>query len=202
VRSGSSFLSCGVFLPPPLSQAFPLLVAGCTSPLLLESLQTTWLVYLQSREGFPSPKLRHSVLPTLFPACLYCSYCLLLSFSFSPGGGQSVQGGYAALAQGCLWEYCSTAKLTLSASSQVVWAWVAGSWRPVAGGPGALLFFLFKVKWRCSALAGGVEGSKFCFFLVVLAARCVSSISPRFHYRRHVICFLLIGQGRIYRFQL
>jgi hypothetical protein len=33
------------------------------------------------------------VCPTLFPTCLYCSYCLLLSFSFfAPGGGWSVQG--------------------------------------------------------------------------------------------------------------
>jgi hypothetical protein len=30
---------------------------------------------------------------TLFPSCLYCFYCLLVSFFFfSPGGGQSVQG--------------------------------------------------------------------------------------------------------------
>jgi hypothetical protein len=35
-----------------------------------------------------------------------------------------------------------------------------------------------------------VEGSKFCLFSVVLPARCVSSISPRFHYRRHAVCFL------------
>jgi hypothetical protein len=36
--------------------------------------------------------------------------------------------------------------------------------------------------WRC----GGV---KICL-LVVLQARCVSSVSPRFHYRRHDFCFL------------
>jgi hypothetical protein len=46
------------------------------------------------------------------------------------------------------------------------------------------------MKWRFSAPAGGVEGSKFCLFLVVLPTRCVSSISPRFHYRRHAFCFL------------
>jgi hypothetical protein len=38
--------------------------------------------------------------------------------------------------------------------------------------------------------AGGVEGSKFCLFSVALPARCVSSVSPRFHYRRHAFCFL------------
>jgi hypothetical protein len=42
--SGSSPLSCGVFLPPPLLQAFLLLIAGHV-PLLLPSL--AWLVYLQ-----------------------------------------------------------------------------------------------------------------------------------------------------------
>jgi hypothetical protein len=39
-------------------------------------------------------------------------------------------------------------------------------------------------------LAEGVEGSKFCLFLVILPARCVSSVSLRFHYRRHAFCFL------------
>jgi hypothetical protein len=39
-------------------------------------------------------------------------------------------------------------------------------------------------------LAGGVEGSKFCLFSVIMPANCVSSISPRFHYRRLAFCFL------------
>jgi hypothetical protein len=84
MRSGSSLLSCGVFLPQPLSPAFPLLVAGCVSLLLPEPLRPARLVYLQSWEGFPSPNLRRSVRPTLFPSCLNCSYCLLVSFSFFP----------------------------------------------------------------------------------------------------------------------
>jgi hypothetical protein len=63
------------------------------------------LVYLQFREGFPSPRLWHSVCPILFATCLYCSYCLLLSFSIFPGCGSICPGGYAVLAQGCLWEY-------------------------------------------------------------------------------------------------
>jgi hypothetical protein len=85
VGSRSSLLSCGVFLPPPFSPAFPLLVAGRTPPLPPEPLRPARLVYLQSRERFPSPNLQRSVRPTLFPVCLYCSYCLLLSFSFCPG---------------------------------------------------------------------------------------------------------------------
>jgi hypothetical protein len=105
VGSGSSPVSCGVFLPLPLSQAFPLLVAGCAPPLPPESLLPTQLVYLQFREGFPSPPLQRSLCPTLFATCLYCSYCLLLSFSFFPGWRSVCSGGYAVLAQGCLWEY-------------------------------------------------------------------------------------------------
>jgi hypothetical protein len=123
--------------------------------------------------------------PTLFPTCLYCSYCLLLNFSFFPGWRSVCPGGYAALAQGCLWEYRGTANLTLSMSSQAIWV-------QAPGGLGALLVSPFNVKWICSAPAGGVEGSKFCLFLVVLHARCVSSISLRFHYRRHTFCFLSV----------
>jgi hypothetical protein len=81
------------FPPSTTLQAFLLLVAGHAPPLPPEALRPGWLVYLQSREGFPSPNLWRSVCPTLFPTCLYCSYCLLLSFSFCPpGGGWSVQG--------------------------------------------------------------------------------------------------------------
>jgi hypothetical protein len=84
-------LSCGVFLPPPLLQAFLLLVAG-RAPPLPPSLQAQ-LVYLHFCEGFPSPTLWCSGCSTFFARCLYCSYCLLLNFSFFPWvGGQSVQG--------------------------------------------------------------------------------------------------------------
>jgi hypothetical protein len=63
-------------------------------------------------------------------------------------------------------------------------------WAQASGGPGALLVSPFNVKWRFSVQAGGMEGSKFCLFSVVLPARCVSSVSPRFHLRRHAFCFL------------
>jgi hypothetical protein len=39
-------------------------------------------------------------------------------------------------------------------------------------------------------LAGGVEGSKLCLFSVIMPAKCVSGISPRFRYRRLAFCFL------------
>jgi hypothetical protein len=58
------------------------------------------------------------------------------------------------------------------------------------GSTGALLASPFNMKWRCYEWPGGVEDSKFCIFSVVFPARCVSSISPRFYFRRHVFCFL------------
>jgi hypothetical protein len=186
VGSGSSLLSCGIFLPPPLSPAFPLLVAGHAPAPARGSqahLACLFTVYLQSGEGFPSPNLWRSVHPTLFPVCLICSYCLLFSFSFFLGWRSVCPGGYAALAQACLWGYHSTMKLTWSSSSQAVWV-------PATGGPGALLVSLFNMKWRFSVPAGDVEGSKLCLFSVIMPAKCVSSVSPRFHYRRLAFCFL------------
>jgi hypothetical protein len=139
-----------------------------------------WLVYLQFQEGFPSPSLWSSGRPTLFATCLYCSYCLLLSFSFLPGWGLVCPGGYADLAQGCPWKY----RIPLSSPCLRL---------PKPSGHGrlaALLVSPFNMKSRFSEPAGGVEGSKFCLFWVALPARCVSSISPRFHCRRLAFCFL------------
>jgi hypothetical protein len=131
---------------PPSSTLTSFPTPGCWghAPLLPEALRPAWFVYLQSQEGFPSPNLQRSGRPTLFPVCLNCSYCLLLSFSFFPWWRSVCPGGYAALAQACLRGYRSTAKLTWSASSQAVWA-------PAA--PGALLVSPFNVKWRFSAPA-------------------------------------------------
>jgi hypothetical protein len=92
VGGGSSSLSCGVFLPLPLSQAFLLLVAELAPLLPLEPLRPVRAVYLQFREGFPSSPLPHSVHPILFAMCLYCSYCLLPSFSFFPRWRSVFQG--------------------------------------------------------------------------------------------------------------
>jgi hypothetical protein len=122
------YSSRGKWVFPPLTSV-P--APGCwRAPLPPEPLRPARLVYLQSREGFPSPNLQRSGRPTLFPACLNCSYCLVLSFSFFPGWRSVCPGGYAALAQACLWGNRGTAKLTWSASSQAVWA-------PATGGPGA-----------------------------------------------------------------
>jgi hypothetical protein len=79
--------------------------------------------------------------------------------------------------------YGGTVKLTWSVSSQAVWV-------PATGGLGALFISLFNVRWRFSASAGDVEGSKLCLFSVIMPAKCVSSVSPRFHFRRLAFCFL------------
>jgi hypothetical protein len=97
--SGSSPLSCGVFLPPPLLQAFPLLVGGRV-PLLLSSLAGLF-IYCSMRD-FPSPP---SLLRALHLLCYVSFLLLLFSFSFFPGWGLICPGGYADLAQGCVWEY-------------------------------------------------------------------------------------------------
>jgi hypothetical protein len=100
--SGSSPLSCRVFLPPPLLQAFPLLVARHVLPLLPSP---AGLFIYSSVRDFPSPTLWHSGHPTLFATCLFCFYCLLVSFSFFLLWVFFFPGGYADLAQDCLWEY-------------------------------------------------------------------------------------------------
>jgi hypothetical protein len=70
-----------------------------------------------------------------------------------------------------------------SASSQAVW-------ELVSGGAGALLVSLFSMEWGCYAWDCGVVELKFCLFSVVFHVRCISSISPRFHFRKHTFCFL------------
>jgi hypothetical protein len=128
-KSGSSTLSCGVFLPLPLSQAFPLLVAGHTPLVPPEHLQPTQIVYLQFREGFPSPIFSAQCTPPSFPGVFIVRFAYNSVSLLSPGGGRSVQGAML------IWPRAvcgSTAKLTLSASSQAFWV-------RATGGPGALL---------------------------------------------------------------
>jgi hypothetical protein len=69
-------------------------------------------------------------------------------------------------------------------SFQAIWVLASG------GGAGVLLVFLFNMKWRFYVQPGGVEESKFCLFSVFYPVRCISSISPRFYFRRHAFCFL------------
>jgi hypothetical protein len=58
---------------------------------------------------------------------------------------------------------------------------------------GALLVSPFNMEWGSYALARGVEESEeseFCLFSVDFPVRCISSISPRFYFRKHAFCFL------------
>jgi hypothetical protein len=103
--SGSSPLSCGVFLPPPLSQTFLLLVAGHAPPLPSEPLWPGPAFLFTVLGRIPLPP--SSALSAPHPLC-YVSLLFLLiitQFLFFPWVGSVCPGGYAVLAQGCLWEY-------------------------------------------------------------------------------------------------
>jgi hypothetical protein len=99
-------LSCGVFLPLPLLQAFPLLVAGQVLPLP-PSLAGSFIY--SSMRDCPSPLFGDRDTPPslLHVFFFFLAACLLFSLFFFPPGWELVcPWGYADLAQGCLWEYC------------------------------------------------------------------------------------------------
>jgi hypothetical protein len=73
------------------SQAFPLLVAGHTPPLPPSLARPGLFIYSSWRDS--PPPLQLSGYPTLFVMFLYCSYCLLLSFSFYPVLGVCLSRG-------------------------------------------------------------------------------------------------------------
>jgi hypothetical protein len=178
------YSSRGKWVFPPLT-SFP--TPGCwvRAPLPPEALRPARLVYLQSREGFPSPNLQRSGRPTSFQCVLtvLIAYYSVSLFFFFPGGGQSVQGAML------LWPrlVCGATAIPWSSPGPCL---PKQYWRRPLAAPGALLISLFNVKWRFSAPAGDVEGSKLCLFLVIMPAKCVSSVSPRFHYKRVAFCFL------------
>jgi hypothetical protein len=186
------YSSHGKWVFPPLLWSFPpsatltsFPAPGCwartPAPAGASLAHPACLFTVPGRIPFP----QSSALSAPHPFCHVPLFFLLLIsqfLCFSPGGDRSVH--WAML----LWprlgpEYHGTVKLTLSASSQAVWA-------RATGGPGVLLVSPFNMKWRFSVLAGGVEGSMFCLFSVILPAKCVSNVSQRFHYRRLTFCFL------------
>jgi hypothetical protein len=84
VGYGSSPVSCGVFLPLPLSPAFPLLVAGHAPPLLLEPLQPSLACLFTVLGRIPFPPLRHSVHPHPLSHVSLLVLLLITQFLFFP----------------------------------------------------------------------------------------------------------------------
>jgi hypothetical protein len=177
VGGGSSNLSCGVFLPLPLSQSFLLLVAGhMTGSRRSLSGMPGLFIYSSGKDSLPLSLVLSVPHP---PSHMFILFLLLITqFVFYPWVVVNLSRGLCCSGQALSVRVPCTAKLTLSASSQAIWVWATG-------GLGVLLVSPFNVKCTHSAQAGGVEGSKFCLFSVILIARCVSSVTPRFHYRRH-----------------
>jgi hypothetical protein len=177
--SGPSPLSCGVFLPPPLLQAFPLLVAGWVLPLL-PSLASLF-IYSSVRD-FPSLSFGgQGALPSSL--CVFFVVVVYYSaFFFSLGGGLFVQGAMLRPRVVCGNTMCCLAHLVVYVFPSGLGAgvWQHGS---PPGSP-------FNMEWGCYVQAGGVEELKFCLFSVVFPLRYITSISPRFHFRKHAFCFL------------
>jgi hypothetical protein len=141
------------------------------------------LVYLQFWEGFPYPLFGAQGTPPSLPPVFIVLIAYYSVSLFCLGSGPSVQGAML------IWPrvVCGSTAYHLAHLVRVLPSQMgAGHWQR----SGALLVSPFNVKWRFSEQAGGVKGSKFCLFSVALLARCVSSVSPRFHCRRHAFCFL------------
>jgi hypothetical protein len=124
--------------------------------------------------------------PVCYVSFFCCCYCLLFSFSFFLGWGLVCPGGYADLAQGCLWEY----RIPLSSPCGLRLTKPSGHWRlVVAQEPCCFLpstwsgDALHRLEvWRSQSFA-----SSQWFFPV----RWISSISARFYFRMHKeLCIL------------
>jgi hypothetical protein len=218
VGGGSSPLSSEVFLPLPLSEAFlllltgwcccscqppclftvhvgngssllsqasPLLVAGCTPRSRQRPSGPPGLfIYSPGKDSLP-PFFSAQGAPPSFQRVLTVLIAYYsVSLFFFLGGGQSVQGAML------LWPrfVCGRTEVPQSSPGPCL-PKPYGHW-PLAA-PGALLVSPFNVKWRFSAPAGDEEGSKLCLFSVIMPAKCVSSVFPRFQYRRVAFCSYL-----------
>jgi hypothetical protein len=192
VRSGLPLLSCDAFHITAAVISIPLSKNTGQLPPLLPSLAS--LCIYSFPEGLPLPHSLELGNPALFATCFFIfiffnsAACLLFSLLFSLFfllwvGGQSVQGAML------IWPMvvygsttCCLAHLVICFSQAV---------RELAsGGVRALLVCLFNMEWGCYVWVGGMEESEFCLFLVVFPERCISSISPRFYFRKHAFCFL------------
>jgi hypothetical protein len=105
------YSSCGKWVFPPLLWSFPpsttltsFPAPGCwVRPCSRQSLSCPpgLFIYSPGKDSLP-PNFGAQGTPPSFP-CVFIALIAYYSVSlFSPGGGLSVQGGYAALAQACL----------------------------------------------------------------------------------------------------
>jgi hypothetical protein len=191
LRPGCLFtvhLGSGSF-PPPVEYSSHRGFYELSCSWLLGMCRRSCLLQLACCEGLPLPLLWCSGHSAFFAMCLLCCYCLLFSFFlFFPCAWVGLSRGLCWSGPGWSVGVLHAVQLTLwSASSQAIWVLSSGS------STGALLVFPFNVKWECCMWAGGVEQSNFCFFSVVFPVRCISSVSPRFYFRRHAFCFLSLA---------
>jgi hypothetical protein len=123
------------------------------------------------------------------PFLLYVLFIVVVYYSvwffslFSLGVGRSVQGAML------IWPKVVFGSTMCCLAHLVVCSSQAGRrWHPAAGEPSWFLHLPWSGDAMC--MLGGVVVLDFYLFLVVFPARCISSVSPRFYFRRHAFCFL------------
>jgi hypothetical protein len=134
------YSSCGKWVFPPLLWSFPpsatltsFPAPGCwacaPTPARGSPAHPACLFTVPDRIPFPQSFVLSAPHPL---SCVTYLFLLLITqfLLFFSGWRSFCPGGYAGLAQACLWGYCGTAKLTWSASSQAVWAPATGGWGP------------------------------------------------------------------------
>jgi hypothetical protein len=152
---------------------------------LLPSLSACLFTVSWGISTSPLPSALRAPRPLCYMSFLSLLLIIQFFFSFFPGWGSVCPGGYADLAQGCLWEY----HVLLSSPCGPHLPKQSGHWcLVVAWEPSWFLHLTW--SGNVTRGLGGVEESKFCLFSVVFPVRCISSISPRFYFRRHAFCFL------------
>jgi hypothetical protein len=159
-------------------------------------LSHSWLLGMCRRSCILQPACLFTVLwgispPPLFsaqgtPSSLLHVYFVIAYYSvslFSLCGGWSVQGAML------IWPRVVCGNTVCCLAHFVIHVFPSslgtGIWPQHGSPPG----FSVYVKWGCYAWAGGVGEWKFCL-LVFFPVRSISSISPRFYFRKHAFCFL------------
>jgi hypothetical protein len=121
------YSSCGRWVFPPLLWSFPPSATLTSFPLLgfwvhapapagTSPARPSLFIYSSQKDSLP-PLFSAQGTPPCFPRVFIVLIAYYSVSLFFPGWRSVCPGGYADPAQGCLWEYCGTAKLTLSMSS-------------------------------------------------------------------------------------